>query len=120
MRDHPALNWSQVNRALIEGSRGLPGGTTLADLLQERRGVRNKQNLPRIDVEQIERDLIPAARLVRDSAFRQFTGGEVSVLAYLEAQRSYNETIRQYRDMVTRHRRSMLDLNTALGRRVVP
>ena len=43
----------QVNRALTEGYRGLKGGTTLADLLQEHRGVRNKQNLPRLDVEQI-------------------------------------------------------------------
>jgi hypothetical protein len=53
VRDHPELNWSQLNRALRDSSRGLPGGTTLADLLQEQRGVRNKQNLPRLDVEQI-------------------------------------------------------------------
>ena len=53
VRDHPELNWMQVNRALSEGRRGLPGGTSLADLLQEHRGVRNKQNLPRLDVEQI-------------------------------------------------------------------
>ncbi len=51
--DNLELNWMQVNRALSEGYRGLPGGTTLADLLQEHRGVRNKQNLPRLDVEQI-------------------------------------------------------------------
>ncbi len=53
VRDHPELNWMQVNRALSQGYRGLPGATTLADLLQEQRGVRNKQNLPRLDVEQI-------------------------------------------------------------------
>ena len=43
----------QVNRALREGRRGLPGGTSLADVLQEHRGVRNKQNLPSLDVERI-------------------------------------------------------------------
>jgi hypothetical protein len=53
VRDHPELNWRQVNRALKEGYRGLKGGTTLADLLQEHRGVRNKQNLPGLDVDQI-------------------------------------------------------------------
>ncbi len=53
VRDLPELNWMQVNRALREGSRGLEGGTTLADLLQERRGVRNKLNLPRLDIEQV-------------------------------------------------------------------
>ena len=63
--DHPVLNWMQVNRALSEGYRGLPGGTTLADLLQEHRGVRNKQNLPRLDVEQI---------LAWADAHRQATG----------------------------------------------
>ncbi len=55
----------QVNRALSEGYRGLPGGTTLADLLQEHRGVRNKQNLPRLDVEQF---------LAWADAHRQATG----------------------------------------------
>jgi hypothetical protein len=53
VRDHPELNWMQINRALSQGRRGLPGGTSLADLLQEHRGVRNKQNLPRLEVEQI-------------------------------------------------------------------
>ena len=65
VRDHPELNWRQVNRALNEGYRGLKGGTTLADLLQEHRGVRNKQNLPRLDVEQI---------LAWADAHRQATG----------------------------------------------
>ena len=71
-------------------------------------------------VEQIEAELIPAARQVRDTEFRRYIGGEVNILAYLDAQRQYNDTVRQYRDMVTRHRRSMLDLNTALGLRVLP
>jgi hypothetical protein len=53
VRDYPDLTWSQVNRALRQGLRGLPGGTTLADLLQEQRGVRYKHNRPRLDVEQI-------------------------------------------------------------------
>jgi hypothetical protein len=65
VRDCPVLNWKQVNRALSEGRRGMPGGTTLADLLQERRGVRNKQNLPRLDVEQI---------LAWADAYREATG----------------------------------------------
>ena len=77
-------------------------------------------DVTRAAIEQIEREIIPAARQVRDSSFRLFTVGEASILVYLEAQRDYNETVRQYRDMVVRHRRSMLDLNTALGRRVVP
>jgi len=35
----PALAWVTINNALREGLRGLPGGTSLADLLARRRGV---------------------------------------------------------------------------------
>lgn len=68
----------------------------------------------------IESELLPEARQVRDSVLRLYRGGEVDALAYLNAQRDYNEVVRQYRDMLVRHRRSMLDLNTTVGHRVLP
>ena len=37
----------------MQGLRGLPGGTTLARLLRERRGIRSYSGLPGLDVEQI-------------------------------------------------------------------
>jgi hypothetical protein len=42
--------WRGVDNALIRGARGLAGGTTLADLLAERRPFRNVANLPRLSV----------------------------------------------------------------------
>jgi cobalt-zinc-cadmium efflux system outer membrane protein len=57
---------------------------------------------------------------VLDTILVQFTEGEVDALAYLNAQRSYNDIVRQYRDTVVRHRRSMLRLNTVIGRRLLP
>src|SRR5579859_1924053 len=39
-------NWRKVDNALRYGLRGLPGGSTLALLLQQQRGVRNVHNLP--------------------------------------------------------------------------
>ena len=45
--------WSQINYALRVGRRGLPGGSTLADLLSARRGVRNIRNLPRLTERQV-------------------------------------------------------------------
>jgi cobalt-zinc-cadmium efflux system outer membrane protein len=71
-------------------------------------------------VKQIHDVLIPAARQVRDDTFRLFLGGEVNVLIYLNEQRIYNETVKQYVDTVVRHRKSMLALNTALGQRLLP
>jgi hypothetical protein len=45
--------WARVNSALQQGQRGLPGGSSLAKLLAEHRGVRNAQELPPLTVEQI-------------------------------------------------------------------
>jgi hypothetical protein len=45
--------WSALNVALRLGARGLPGGSSLARLLSERRGVRNRKQLPSFSEEQI-------------------------------------------------------------------
>ena len=68
----------------------------------------------------IEGKLIPAATRVRDDAYRLYIQGEEEAIIYLNAQREFNEASRQYRDMLVRHRRSMLRLNTAVGRRLMP
>ena len=45
--------WQAVNQALVRGCRGLPGGSSLARLLEQRRGKRNKAHTPPLAVEQI-------------------------------------------------------------------
>lgn len=45
--------WMAIQDALYLGGRGLPGGTSLARLLQERRGARNIHRLPKLQVKQI-------------------------------------------------------------------
>jgi hypothetical protein len=49
----PGQTWGAVNRALARGGRGLPGGSSLALLLEEKRGKRNKAHTPPLTVEQI-------------------------------------------------------------------
>ncbi|HZU39320.1 MAG TPA: hypothetical protein VFA18_25565, partial [Gemmataceae bacterium] len=49
----PQETWNGVDAALRAGGRGLPGGSSLARLLAEHRGVRNKKDLPRLTVQQI-------------------------------------------------------------------
>ena len=44
----------------------------------------------------------------------------MNVVAFLGAQRDYQDTVKQYLDTVVRHRRAMLSLNTVLGQRVLP
>ena len=54
VRDAPfAITWSTVHAALHKGSRGLPGGSTLARLLAEHRGVPNRRVAPPLTIEQI-------------------------------------------------------------------
>lgn len=49
----PAEKWANVNAALEQGLRGLAGGSSLARLLAEQRGVRNMADLPSLSIEQI-------------------------------------------------------------------
>ena len=51
--DAPGETWTAIQRALQRGGRSLPGGSSLAQLLAERRGVRNIQALPDLTVHQI-------------------------------------------------------------------
>jgi hypothetical protein len=51
--DAPGEVWANINQALREGLRSLPGGSSLALLIAEKRGVRNKASTPPLTVEQI-------------------------------------------------------------------
>jgi hypothetical protein len=44
--DHPGEKWVRIDAALRRGLGGLPGGDSLARLLDRRRGVRNVRGLP--------------------------------------------------------------------------
>lgn len=49
----PGEIWSAVNHALLDGLRGLPGGCTLARLLAEERGLRNRADPPKLSIREI-------------------------------------------------------------------
>jgi len=51
----PGENWNAVSDALRSGFRGLPGGSSLARLLAQERGVRNRQGLPSLTCSEIIR-----------------------------------------------------------------
>jgi hypothetical protein len=46
-------SWDNVSQALREGYRGLPGSSSLARLLEERRGYQNPRNRPALTIKQI-------------------------------------------------------------------
>jgi hypothetical protein len=51
----PEETWHAVDKALRRGLRGLPGGSSLAELLRVERGVRNRAKLPKLTVRRILR-----------------------------------------------------------------
>ena len=68
----------------------------------------------------LEEAVLPAARRMLDDGLRLFISGDHDALAYFNVQRDFNQAVRRYRDALVRHRRSMLDLNTAVGQRILP
>jgi cobalt-zinc-cadmium efflux system outer membrane protein len=71
-------------------------------------------------VERIERSLLPNAKLEHDRANQLYEQGKLEELAFLTAERDFDQVVRQYRDSLVRHRRAMLKLNTAVGLRILP
>ena len=71
-------------------------------------------------VAQFRIEILPPAKEVRDTAHKRMLGGEISMDDYLDAQRDYNEYVRAYLDALIRHRNAILDLNTAVGERLLP
>jgi hypothetical protein len=51
--DAPGERWDLIDNALRAGHRGLPGGSSLLQLLVKKRGVRNTANLPPLTEEGI-------------------------------------------------------------------
>jgi superfamily II DNA or RNA helicase len=49
----PGEKWQNINAALFKGLRGLPGKSSLAKLVAEKRGVRNSQSLTDLTIDQI-------------------------------------------------------------------
>ena len=77
MADAAAETWKGIDQALRGGYRGLPGGTTLARLLAQQRGVRNRVNLPRLTERQIAhlgRGALPTHPHLAQPPIRRYAG----------------------------------------------
>ena len=74
----------------------------------------------RQEVDELRKEVIPEARQVRDEAYRLYLSGETSIVNYINAQLDFNQVAKQFLDTAIRHRRSMLNLNTVTGRRIMP
>jgi cobalt-zinc-cadmium efflux system outer membrane protein len=74
----------------------------------------------RREFQELQKEVVPDAREGLDDARRLWDRGERSILDYINAQLDYNQIVEQYLDTAIRHRRSMLGINTAVGKRIMP
>jgi outer membrane protein, heavy metal efflux system len=74
----------------------------------------------RRQVIELRDEVIPEATQLRNEISRLRVAGSKSMLDFLNAELDYNQIVKQYLDTAVRHRRSMLSLNTVVGRRIMP
>jgi len=80
----------------------------------------NEYAVTRRQVDEILSDILPFGRQIRDEKKKLYLAGQISVIDYINAELNFNQVVKQYLDTAIRHRQSMLDLNTAIGQRVLP
>lgn len=119
----PALNRNQGNVARARANvtqMTIEAASVEQQVIGEVRRAVTEYEVSRNEVERYEQDLLPGVRSVREDRQRLYASGEQAIDAFLSAQRDYNDTVRQYWEALARHRRSMLALNNAVGRPLLP
>jgi cobalt-zinc-cadmium efflux system outer membrane protein len=115
-RNQGAIQRAKLNVTQTQIQLAALEATTVNDVRQaEQAYITSLENLRRTEAE-----VLPDAQKVLADSKRLYEQGEASVIEYLAAIRDYNDVARQYLDALVAHRRSMLDLNTALGQRILP
>ncbi|NDJ11659.1 MAG: TolC family protein [Acidobacteriia bacterium] len=64
-------------------------------------------------LEDIERNMLPRAREVRDTTEYSYRRGEASLIEFLDAQRAFNEAVQSYNDARVNYARSLFLLDAA-------
>jgi outer membrane protein, heavy metal efflux system len=113
-------NQGNIQRAKLNVTQ-----TQVELLSTERQAIQDVQRAERefiaakAAVERIETLVLPDSTALLKEAERLFPG-EIDVIEYLAALKDYNDNARTYLDSQVRLRRAMLDINTAVGQRILP
>ncbi|MFM7034305.1 MAG: TolC family protein [Planctomycetia bacterium] len=83
--------------------------------LAEREYLRSSEALG-----QIEKEVLPRAHSLIRRKTEQFAAGTINADDFQDNLDTVAETTQSHRDALVRHRRAMLDLNTAVGLRILP
>jgi cobalt-zinc-cadmium efflux system outer membrane protein len=115
-RNQGNVTRAKINMAQTQTQAASLERTVMSDALDAAQELEQSH----LSVVEFRNEIIPAATKMRDAAARLYDKGENSVLDYLEAQLAFNDVVKQYRDSLVRHRRAILDFNTAIGERLLP
>ena len=119
----PVYNRNQGNIARAQGNLSQTQAELAAlerRVVSEVRQANREYIRSREALERFERSILPNARAARVKAEAEFAADKLSPDEYLGHLSDDEETARLYRDAFVRHRRSMLDLNTTAGLRLLP
>jgi cobalt-zinc-cadmium efflux system outer membrane protein len=105
------LNVSQTQLELLELER-----QTMIDVAK----AAEEYETTRREVAEFRNDVLPVARQVHDDAVRLYQSGATSSIDLLNAELAFSTVVKQYLDTAIGHRQSMLALNTAVGKRILP
>ena len=90
------------------------------EVVNEVQQAERDYHVSRAAIDRIDTTLRPAAEQVLQTIKRQYDEGSIDVISYISARHEYNQVVRQYLDTLIRHRLATLNLNQALGRRLLP
>ncbi len=71
-------------------------------------------------IQEVRTQVIPDAQEILAETRRLRIAGQVSISDYIAAQLDFNDKVKQYLDTAIRYRRSMLSINTAVGKKIMP
>jgi cobalt-zinc-cadmium efflux system outer membrane protein len=71
-------------------------------------------------IQELQEEIMPDAKEILEKTYRLREAGSVSFIEVINAQLDYNDKVKQYLDTAIRYRRSMLSINTVVGKTVMP
>lgn len=90
------------------------------DISTEVQNAYDTYSTARLQLESIEKDLLPEAKQVREITQYSYRRGEASFLEFLDAQRAYNDTVQSFNDARADYARSLYLIDSVTGKVVNP
>ncbi len=114
-------NQGNIRRAQVNASQSRLEMQAIEQRVRaEVEAVYEEYQTTRRSIDRIEREIVPEVKLSLAEDLKKFHEGTLDTRGYLSVLGELDDLARQYRELLIRHRRSMLSINTVVGVRVLP